>query len=336
MRLSRNSSNVQRGGFTLIELLVVIGIIAVLVSLTAAAVMKTLVLGPRAVTSSEISQLEGGVSGFQAQYQVPYIPSRIILRKYYQDYFSATGVPLSQLDLDSVNYLTLVFKKGGQKFVSPNPQTPGSWQLRGIAWNSNWANGAPLSTFEGVEGEQLEGEQCLVFFLGGIQATSNGTNASMGFSTDDANPDLFQTPTRNSFYDFKSSRLIVPPNKPNATFFAYEDGFTKNVYAYFSSYGVDNGYAKYATLYGNSDCNSLGVWPYAQSPASGTLPTIYMKPRTCQIISAGKDGLFGPGTNLTLPVASQLYYTASTAALIRGAGADDQTNFTSGLLSSPQ
>ena len=37
----------------------------------------------------------------------------------------------------------------------------------------------------------------------------------------------------------------------------------------------------------------LGVWPYAGwfDPAP-----VYQNPNTCQIISAGRDGRFGPGT----------------------------------------
>ncbi len=160
MKLARNPGPVARGGFTLIELLVVIAIIAILIALTAAAVMRTLVLGPKTTARVEIGQLEGSVQAFQSKYGVSYIPSRIRLRKYYADYSDPKQGGGTQLDMDSVAYLTTVFHSGGQKFIT-------KWQNQtlGINWHSNWS----LPTAPAHPAELLEGEQCLVFFLGGIQ-----------------------------------------------------------------------------------------------------------------------------------------------------------------------
>ena len=137
MRLSQQSSRAGRGGFTLIELLVVIAIIGILVSLTAAAVIKTLVTGQKATVNSELRQLDGGVQAFQSQYNVAAIPSRIILRKYLKDYFSDQN-PLgtnynSNLDRDSVTYLSQVFATSGQKFKT-------NWISPGYNWHSSWAS----------------------------------------------------------------------------------------------------------------------------------------------------------------------------------------------------
>ena len=58
MRMQTRTRRALAAGFTLVELLVVIGIIAILVSLLAAGVMKIWGKGPFIQTSSEIRQLE--------------------------------------------------------------------------------------------------------------------------------------------------------------------------------------------------------------------------------------------------------------------------------------
>jgi general secretion pathway protein G len=324
MRLSRNPSHAGRGGFTLIELLVVIAIIAILMALTAAAVMRTLGVGPRTKTRVEIGQLDGSVEAFKVKYGVNMIPSRIALRKFYQDYDlrrDANNNPLNPLDAESVNYLTTIFKG------ITTPSGKGSWQTRGINWHSSWAGittaGNPLGS------EILEGDQCLVFFLGGIEVTTP-TNGCMGFSTDSANPDKLGG-DRVSFYEFNSSRLVVIPRStnPKSVFFSYVDGYNKgSPYAYFSTYAIENNYNRY----GSTDCPTLGVWPYAEGVVQQGNPPVYryLKPKTFQIISAGADGKFGPGSVLTSK--TPYFWTSATAAGIPQEGADDQANFNANAL----
>jgi prepilin-type N-terminal cleavage/methylation domain-containing protein len=106
-------------------------------------------------------------------------------------------------------------------------------------------------------------------------------------------------------------------------------------YAYFSNYGSKNGYNKYnpnavtapTPLQANtSDCYNLtltiagvqhNVQPYFLA-GSATTPTRYYNPDSWQIISAGEDGVYGPGSLWTGTNQLGVY------------GADDQANFTGG------
>ena len=80
MRRIPETSRPARSGFTLVELLVVIGIIALLVSLTAAAVMRVRHKATELQMRSDISQLSASVTQFNVEYHVDHFPSVIILK----------------------------------------------------------------------------------------------------------------------------------------------------------------------------------------------------------------------------------------------------------------
>lgn len=146
----------------------------------------------------------------------------------------------------------------------------------------------------------LEGDQCIVFFLGGLQQG----NACYGFSSNPKDPWAAPTPgeiRKGPFYDFKLNRLQM---KGKAL--TYLDVYG-TPYAYFSTYGTSNSY-------NGNDCSFAK--PYMQSA------TEYVKPDSFQIISAGTDRTFGPGG---------LY---NPATLATGAGRDDIANFATGPLGS--
>jgi hypothetical protein len=94
-------------------------------------------------------------------------------------------------------------------------------------------------------------------------------------------------------------------------------------YAYFSSYQTRNGYNRYI----GSDCPTLKVFPYAQGS------TQYLNPTGFQLISAGADLKFGPGSNPGLsPIPFWTPATAASTAASGPNGADDQSNFYDNLL----
>src|SRR5262249_40356507 len=140
----------------------------VLVSLLMVGVFKALDTAYEAQTRTDITQIAAALESFKTKYQVSYIPSRLILCENYLNYFvggnPANGyyTPLHQ---DSLEYLQKIF---------PRISTSG-WATVGIDWNGDLAIADPpmsLSVYPigtvPCNGWLLEGEQCLVFFAGGI------------------------------------------------------------------------------------------------------------------------------------------------------------------------
>jgi hypothetical protein len=205
----------------------------------------------------------------------------------------------------------------------------------------------------------LEGEQCLVFYLGGIQTSAGGTNACLGFSPNNNNPAAPSAQgirRRGPYFPFAPNRLLpltapppiaaapdLPKLAPTAnSFFVYMDPWHAKFsppayggskpYAYFSTQGNNNGYTPNAAallalgLVG--ECSSLQT---AAAPPG--LPTItvpqpwynspkhFVNPNGYQILSAGKDGWWGSGD-------------FSGGSADNGPGHDDQANFSARILGS--
>jgi hypothetical protein len=324
-----------------------------------------------------VTQIASGVQSFQTKFQVSYVPSRIILCKNLANYFvpntfnpaTSQGTPLTQLHQDSLDYLQRVFPR----ITTP----PAPWAVTGIDWNQNGVPDQPISlNVNGLTvncyGALLEGEQCLVFFAGGIPNNSapptspNPVWTVTGFSTNPSNPAAPTTDRIAPFFDFKSNRLVsiagtFPPVSPNPAvispqalaFPSYLDAYGKAPYAYFSSYKTANGYNRYVYISNpyiggsavTSDCQALGVFPYAQSTGASSL--VFLNPQTSQLISAGKDTTFGSGTIITAypgyppgnaAWAGNPLWSPATATLVYpqgSAGYDDIANFYDRLLGVP-
>jgi prepilin-type N-terminal cleavage/methylation domain-containing protein len=266
-RGKRRAAVSGRGAFTLVELLVVIAIIAVLMSLTVAAAMRVLGAGPRTQTLAEINKLTESLKtaqrgGFGSR-TVDFFPSKLVLYEDVTQYTNGAAPPAGCTAQDvqrSAKVLTQMF---GSRVLIPGNQIP-------------WS-GAAVSGKVFV----LEGNQALVFYLGGIPNPT--ANQTLGFTNDPANPaNIGKGSPIGPFFQFEPSRLRREANG----FFSYLDPYG-SPYAYFANYAPN--------AYQDTDCAGLGLIPYKVSA------TQYVNPDTFQIVSAGPDKKFGPGGTVWSP-----------------------------------
>jgi hypothetical protein len=160
-----------------------------------------------------------------------------------------------------------------------------------------------------VPSEALEGDQALVFFLGGPGARPGAP--SLGWSPDPVDP----TATYGEhfkFIEFDPSRLVIPPGR-NTVYPSYVDRFG-TPYAYFCPFRDQVNPTTSRAVWGppmyTPDCEFLRVQPYA-----GQNPTSF------QIIAAGANGKFGLlGAQWTPENAATVYPPGSE-------GYDDIANF---------
>jgi prepilin-type N-terminal cleavage/methylation domain-containing protein len=297
-----NDRKSPRLGFTLVELLVVMAIIAILVSLTAAAVMKILAKRPEVLRRSEISQLGPDISQFKAKFNVDYMPSRFALRSNITQYSQPANPNPDKLDVDSLSLL--------RKMFGDRVGFDASGNVIPLAWGGYDVTGPTPLPLTIPDGQRviLTGDQCLVFFLGGITSVSSGNPPTVdcqGFSSAQRNPTALGGDRIPPFFKFVQKRLVKGANG----FYSYNDPYGVP-YAYFSAYlGVGTSYNRY----GSSDCSNLNVSPY--STATGK----YYNEKSFQIISAGPDQAFGPGGKWT-------------PGAVSGPTADDMSNFSETVL----
>jgi len=341
-----------RSAFTLIELLIVIAIIALLVALSTAAVMKALEVARRSETSTEVTKLDAALKVAMQRYSnTNSLPSRLILHNDLSKYSYQNPGPISPLEKRSAEALRKMFGPRFLTTVNPNtgiPLTDGNgkplWPRNTgpTAWTGWDGTGNMANSFT------LEGQQCLVFYLGGV-TTTTPARACLGFSSDPLNPMLATGDNRiGPFFEFKQQRLL-PGNTSNPNpntygtnaFFVYLDAYhpasdpLAKPFAYFSSTTATNTYNPYynaaVPALATSDCQSLGVWPYIESAGN------YINPSGFQIISAGLDGVFGVGGGPpgSPPTFSNSVYDPATGAR-DAATRDNQSNFSQSVLASPR
>jgi len=256
----------------MVELMVVVVIIAVLVSLVASAVMKVVGTVPQVETSTDIAQLATALEAFKSDFELTDPPPSVLILN--------ESAPLSTA---SGPFLQKMFGKN----------------LGATDWNGDGTIGGTWT---------LEGEQCLVFYLGGIG------NRGFSFSKISPTPVTGQK-TRGPYFTFKTSRLVpltaINPSAPSA-FLVYIDAWqTKNnskPYAYFSSSGINNAYGAH--------CPSITASPYNDGAGH------FANSNTYQIVSAGKDGNF----------ATNGVWAPSGGTAKTNPGYDDQANFSSTVL----
>jgi prepilin-type N-terminal cleavage/methylation domain-containing protein len=287
-------------GFTLVEILVVIVLIAILVALLLPAIGAAVRSAKNAAVSSEENQLAQALADFRSRYGT-YPHSRIIINENgdYSDralsystygYQTANSSDVNNgiLAQRSVAALRRCFPRLELSTIGPT-RGPGSAAYLGgdTTWfdcNGNGKMDGPVV---------LTGDECLVFFLGGVPSvsTSGGvtTWGMTGLSKNPKNP--FQTaavaPSRlPAMFDFRPDRLL---DIDNDAYPSYTDSLsTGKPYAYFSGYegtGMDP-----------NDCNwdAGGTMPasFVESDEAGTTSPITLKFRSSQPTSLASSGVY--------------------------------------------
>jgi type II secretory pathway pseudopilin PulG len=323
-----------------VELMVVMVIIAILVGLLLSAVQKARQRIKQVQAVNDIQQLSTAVETFKSRYEVNYMPSRFRLRNQLRNY----NAPVDQLDVDSKAFLSRMWPRLD---LSPTSATVCNWM-------PDDANASQNSVY------YLEGDQCLVFFLGGLQ--QNG--GTIGFRTDKANPTNFQTPADPVLYDFPTARLglAAPGNggtmsRPANVGLSFFDSYAAmppsqgndskcRPYVYFAAQN-GNDYCKY-NVGGFSDCmaiqqipagnekypagNATPVYPYAESQ------TKFLNSNGFQIFCAGRSRAFGPGQAGPMTINNSgvgVLWSPTAGYGDLTPGSDNMSNFSKLLLSEP-
>jgi type II secretory pathway pseudopilin PulG len=170
---------------------------------------------------------------------------------------------------------------------------------------------------------QLDGNQCLVFFLGGYNTTPQ---FFVGFSNSVTNPftPVAGQSQKGPFFDFPNKRMV----SSGGSVPWYTDPWG-TPYCYMSHQNGND-------YYNFPICPTFN-WPPSpiQQPNSTASSPNYVNPNSFQIISAGRNMVFGPGG--TWPNATTYGTPLSPGRAVYGqpgAGGDDLSNFAPGMMNS--
>ena len=308
---SARPSRLNRGAFSLIELMIVITIIAILMSLLLVGVRGAMNTARNATVTVEFKQLEKGIADFKAKYGAE-PPSSIVL------FEAPAGWTGSSPSAVIVNRSRALVRQMWPDFdfSMPNP--------------------APMAAGRDINGDGdksdtiiLNGSECLVFFLGGVNATNivdkTGTTigtagnpvttwAPLGFSANPTSPFSRGGARSGPFHEFSNIRVINRDGSADAEGMPeYLDQLPgqRNPILYASSYGgrgyrdADVQFTTQPTY--NAYTTAPTGFAYFYRRYTGTNPATAanfvaapaFNPKSCQLISPGSDGEYGWGGTLS-------------------------------------
>ena len=309
--LTTRSSSATRSGFTLIELLVVIAIIAILSALSAAAVQKVRRVGQRVAVVDDLNKLDMSCSKFKTDFGTN-VPQRFRFPSTVPDPSIAAPTAAQIQEAEGYRFLRGMFRGWPANTTA------------GVAIPDIFFNPLRDGTFlpaDKVNGQLIDGSQCLVFFLGGPRG--------LGFTNNGPNDPGTNTSKKGPYFEFAAGRIDIDatPRAVAADGFAYRYGFKDTYgtpYAFFSA-GSSEVYSTTAwvgpTILNVGATGSLSPF---QTTTIGSVPAKFVNPGRIQIISAGYDRKYGAGG----------YWVPGTGTYIvdLNQGGDDIGNFNNGIV----
>jgi prepilin-type N-terminal cleavage/methylation domain-containing protein len=261
----------SRSGFSLIELLVVIVILGILMSLIIPAITRVRRTAQEAAVGAEIAQLDQAITRFKTRFGVE-PPSSLTIPTSAAGWSAEDRQKVLRI-WDQFDFSTL----GGM----------GSYPSAMI---------------------HLNGAECLVFFLGGVNANPTGVPQLVGFSKNPRTPWNSTAQNRDvPFYDrFTPDRFVDVDEDGVVEFIDGLPGQTTPV-LYFSSQGKSYRKENVSTVWDEFDVHSNPLDPNASDATQGKrerdMTYIYvgpdgktpLRPQGYQIISPGFDGWYGSG-----------------------------------------